>query len=464
MDVHQPELAAPPSLIQQRAIEQGLRVGELARQHFPGGVLIEFDPAYISEALADTRRAISQGHKTIFEGAFEFHDVLVRVDVLERQADIGWRLVEVKSSTGVKPEHIQDVAIQAYVLNGAGLETEQFHLMHLNKACTYPELSNLFTLEDLTPQVQGQLSIMAARVDDFHQVLDLPEAPEVLIGQHCNRPYRCPFEEHCWEWVPPNSIFSIPRLTWPRKEQLLREGLIEITRLPTDFPMGEQQARYVESARRQQPIVDWQAIRQELSRLVPPIHFLDFETDAPAVPRFEGLHPYENFPFQFSCHILLEAGGLSHTEYLHQDDSDPRPPLLDALLPAISPTGSVVAYNAPFERSVLKALMTWFPEKTRQLQSISDRLWDQLKIFQKYYTDYRFDGSCSLKSVLPVLVPSMSYQDLAIQQGDAAQATWNLMLKLPPGRERRTLIKDLKKYCGQDTLAMAALYNYLITY
>lgn len=198
-----------------------------------------------------------------------------------------------------------------------------------------------------------------------------------------------------------------------------------------------------------------------LTKLACPIHFLDFETDAPAVPRFDRLHPYENYPFQFSCHVLSADGDLAHYEYLQENDCDPRPSLLDDLLEAIGPAGSVVAYNATFEKGVLKVLMTWFPEEALTLQSIIDRLWDQLTVFQKYYTDYRFDGSNSLKSVLPVLVPSMSYEDLAVRQGDEAQSVWNRMIKLPPGEEQSRLIKDLKNYCRQDTLAMATLHQYL---
>jgi hypothetical protein len=41
----------------------------------------------------------------------------------------------------------------------------------------------------------------------------------------------------------------------------------------------------------------------------------------------------------------------------------------------------------------------------KPLQGIIDRLWAQLDIFRKYYTDYRFRGSNSIKSVVPVLIP-----------------------------------------------------------
>ncbi len=461
LEVHRPDLAAPLNLIRLRAIDQGIQVGELAQQHFPEGVLIEADHQHSTEALNETRLAISRGHKTIFEGVFEFHDVVVRVDILDREVDGSWQLIEVKSSTGVKPQHIQDVAIQAYVMGGAGLRVEGAGLMHLNRACAYPDLTDLFILTDLTARMQGRLPIMAVRVEDFHQVLDQPAAPEVPVGRHCSLPQRCPFESHCWEWVPSNSIFSIPRLSWQRKESLLREGIVQAARLPGDFPLSGPQARYVESIRRERPIIDSEGIRQVLTKLACPIHFLDFETDAPAVPRFDGLHPYENYPFQFSCHVLSADGDLIHYEYLQENDCDPRPSLLDALLQAIGPAGSVVAYNATFEKGVLKALMTWFPEEALTLQSIIDRLWDQLTVFQKYYTDYRFDGSNSLKSVLPVLVPSMSYEDLAVKQGDEAQSVWNRMIKLPPGEEQSRLIKDLINYCRQDTLAMAALHQYL---
>ena len=50
------------------------------------------------------------------------------------------------------------------------------------------------------------------------------------------------------------------------------------------------------------------------------------------IPRFDGLSPYVDYPFQYSLHILDKPGGrLRHTEYLHQDNSNPMPALIEKM-------------------------------------------------------------------------------------------------------------------------------------
>ena len=173
------------------------------------------------------------------------------------------------------------------------------------------------------------------------------------------------------------------------------------------------------------------------------------------------MHPYEQFPFQYSCHVAETSGSISHSEYLHVSETDPRKPLIESLLEAIGDTGTIIAYNAAFEKSVLTKLGQWFPDLSEKLNSISDRLWDLLIIFRKYYIDYRFGGSNSLKNVLPVIVPFMSYADLDLKGGTEAQSEWNAMIQLPGGDEKCKMIKNLKEYCGQDTMGMVEIHKYL---
>ena len=174
------------------------------------------------------------------------------------------------------------------------------------------------------------------------------------------------------------------------------------------------------------------------------------------------MHPYEQFPFQYSCHIIDRGGRVIHKEYLHESKSDPRKLLAEALVNSIGKKGTVIAYNAPFEKGVISRLAGGVPKHAQILESIANRLWDQLIIFRNHYTDYRFGGSNSLKNVLPVMVPSMSYENLGVSDGGEAQVTWNEMIQLPEGDDKNQLVKDLKKYCGQDTWAMVEIHNKLV--
>jgi len=458
LEIHHPELAPPPPPSQQRIFDQGTLVGELAREQFPGGVLIEAKYNEIPLALEQTREALNQGTEFIFEGCFIYKDVLVRPDVMKQTKNGGWCLIEVKSSTTVKEENIHDVAVQTWVLRGCGQDVERMYLMHIDRECVYPDLSNLFKSEDITGPATELLPNIPDKVEEYKSMLRGPE-PDIAIGSHCSKPYECPFSEYCWKHVPKYSIFTIPNLRWPAKERLLEENCLDIADLPPGFHLSDPQLKYVESLEKKKPVIDWDGIRAELNALEYPLYFLDFETDGPAIPRFDGMHPYEQFPFQYSCHILHSDGRLDHREYLHETLSDPRNPLLESLIETLGSKGTIIAYNAGFEKMILNKLAEWFPEYEQDIRLIIGRVLDQLIIFKKYYTDYRFKGSNSLKSVLPVLVPGMNYESLEVSNGTEAQVTWNEMIQLPPGAEKDTLIKDLLTYCGQDTLAMVEIHN-----
>ena len=463
-----PERKANISRSQQRKFDQGEEVGILARKCFPEGVLIDaIDPLVSVER---TKETINRGHTCIFEASFIFNGVLVKCDVLQKEAD-SWRVVEVKASTvkawfraskKEKEKYLNDLAIQKYVLTGHGLSISKTQLMLINsKACVYPDLSNLFTTEDVTDEVDELMEDVEDNVDTFKTVLDRDDEPQVLIGERCEKPYPCPFKEYCWRDVPEKSIFTIPRLNWNKKNELIKKGILSICDLPTDFPLTPPQRAYVNSVLHNEPAINADVIQQELANLQYPVHFLDFETDNPPIPRFDGLRPYQHFPFQYSCHVLHLDGTVEHYEYLHTDTSDPRNTLLESLLNHVSSDGSVVVYEAKFERGVLKDLIDSFPEHTTVLQSIINRLWDQLDIFKNHYVHPDFCGSNSLKNVLPVLVPSLCYEDLDVQDGLEAQAVWNLMLESENVHEKMDMIKNLREYCKLDTLATLEIHKVL---
>ena len=241
---------------------------------------------------------------------------------------------------------------------------------------------------------------------------------------------------------------------------MIEKSIFSLEDLPADYPLGPKQRVYVNSVLHNEPVINVDEIQQELTNLQYPIHFLDFETDNPSIPKFDGLHPYSQFPFQYSCHVLHPNDKVEHYEYLHTDTSDPRKPLLESLLNHISPRGSVVVYTL-FERDRLNELIDAFPEQSSTLQSIINRLWDQSDIFKNYYKHPDFCGYYSLKNVLPVLVPWLGYENLDVQDGLEAQAVWNLMLNTTNEKKKSDMIKDLKAYCKLDTCAMLEIHKVL---
>ena len=364
-----------------------------------------------------------------------------------------------------------------------GIPISVTRLMHTNRECVYPDLSNLFVIEDVTDQVNQLMDDIPNNIETFETILDGDVEPNVSIGEQCDKPQRFPFKEFCWEFVPDDFPLTENQPAYVSKENgnshlgiffacvrrtiFIADRYLGVSKLVTNMRRtvinGFQRMMWIlYSVLEDQPEIDNEAIRHLLSELEYPIHFFDFETYNPAIPRFEGLSPYQHFPFQYSCHILQSDGSLTHHEYLHTGTTDPRLPLVESLLDHISDVGSVVVYYAPFERQILKDLAEFFPEHSEALQSIISRLWDQLVIFRNHYRHPGFGGSNSLKNVLPILMPSLSYENLDIQEGNDAQAVWDVMIRTTSEEVRNGMINNLKEYCERDTLATVEIHKVLL--
>ncbi|GIK53435.1 MAG: hypothetical protein BroJett014_24080 [Planctomycetota bacterium] len=460
MDAYQPHLAAPPDPDVKRRLRAGQEVDRLARKQFPNGRLIPYRPQP-AEMAALTRQALADGAETLFQATFIADDLLVKADIVT-QTETGWHLIEVKSSTQYKEaEHLPDAAFQVYVLGQAGLPIVQASLMHLNRDCRAPDLSNLFALTDVTIDVVSFLPGVTADTAVMRHLLTQSNPPAAGIGRHCTRPAACPFYDHCWQGINDLTIYDIPRLSEQKERPLQAAGVLYLADIPTDYALTATQRAFVDFHVQQQIIIDWGAIQRTLANLQFPLYFFDFETIDYPIPAFDGCKPYQQVPFQYSCHILQADGTLTHCDYLHTDTGDPRRPLTETLLTHIGATGSLIAYNIPFEQAVLHALADHLPEYADQLRDMADRLWDQLPIFRQHYRDYRFGKSNSLKSVLPVIGPALSYKVLDVRNGTQAQVVWEAMIGEGETAVKQQLAGQLRAYCHLDTLAMVEIHRVL---
>ena len=210
--------------------------------------------------------------------------------------------------------------------------------------------------------------------------------------------------------------------------------------------------------------VDSKAISKEMEDWIYPLSFLDFETIGYAIPKYNGQRPYQQLPFQFSCHIRQKQGGkLEHREYLHMTDTDPRESVCRALIEMVPKSGSVVAYNMGFENGVLQSLAELFPKYKKKIKSIAARLVDPLPIFRAHVYDRAFSGSFSIKNVAPALLgKDASYEGMAVGDGTEAQSAYMEMIN-PSTVEKRTeeLRKGLIEYCTKDTKEMVDLVDWL---
>ena len=429
LECYHRELADPVDAGLQARFDNGAAVGEVARQRFPNGRLIEGTYLEHDQAVRTTRDLLAGATiPAMYEAAFTFQGIRTRIDILKQngqQAPARRRqefdLVEVKSTTGVKPEHITDVAIQVYVAEGSGVPVKGAYLMHLNNAYVYQggdhDLEQLFTLEDVTEKARR---FVADNVPEdlarMWATLQLDVAPDIETGRHCTSPYRCSFYGHC------------------------HQGAAKVNRQPFISP----------------------GLASSLGEIAFPASFLDFETVSPAIPVYPGTRPYQRVPFQWSLHIRDSSGHLRHDSFLNDDAEDPRERFVTGLLEAVPPKGAIIAYSS-YEKTTMRGLAQAFPQYENRLLALCDRVVDLLKLIRDNYYHPEFNGSYSLKSVLPALVPNLGYSDLEISEGLAASTSYTRMVASnTPESEKAEIREALLAYCQRDTDAMVRVYDALL--
>ena len=444
----------------------GHEVGRLATELYPGGILIEEDHFHHREAVHSTLAAMDNPDvRAIFEAAFLFDGVRIRVDILERLNNGGWNMIEVKSSTSIKDVYLQDVAVQLYVLRASGLRVERTILMNINNQYIYDgnqlDLEEFFVASDLTDQAEIMQEEVLLKLSEMKDMLGKDHGPGIEPSRHCHNPYECEFLEYCTKDKPEYWVMNLSGITEAKLNELKAMGVDEIGDIPSSFPLTWIQERIRKCVVDQKEYVS-PGLEQELNDVQYPIHFLDFETVAPAIPRFAGTRPYEPIPFQWSDHILFENGALDHKEYLCLEDRDSREEFVLSLIEALGTEGTIFIYTN-YETRIVKELAKHMPEYFDRLIAITDRFKDLCAIVKKYFYHPKFKGSFSLKAVLPALVHNMDYNDLAIQEGGQASLEYLRMVEpSTPIEERERIKKGLLTYCGYDTMAMVKIRDALI--
>lgn len=465
LEVHRPELAPPVDPVTQAIFDAGERVGSLVRECFPAGVRVTEEYYQHQEAIDRTVSLLSDARlPAIFEAAFQFDDVRIRTDILERGTAGGWRLIEVKSSTQCRDEHILDVAIQHYVPAGCGLTVESDHLMHVNRDYVYDgevlDPHELLAVEEVTGLLAEVLDDVPALLAEQKAVVADGDEPAVSPGFHCADPWECPFAAHCTADKPTYWIRNLPGINRSRLSELTDLGIEDIADIPDDYPLSPQQARARHVTQTGEPWVCSDPAA-ELASVRYPIHFLDFETISTAIPRYAGTRPYETIPFQWSLHTLQRNGRLRHAHYLCKEDPDPRTELAEALLQALGKRGTILAYSAGYETGIIRRLAERLPDLADALEATLARVFDLLGLVRSCYYHCDFRGAYSLKRVLPVMAPDAAYDDLAIQDGSLASVQYLSMLAEPDPRTREKVKSDLLAYSERDTWAMVRIWQEL---
>ncbi len=454
----------------QALFDMGHEFEKYPEQLFPGAIRLGFDSyqAYM-DLPRRTSQALEGGAKTIFQGRFEGDNITCIIDVLDRVNDSEFDLYEIKATTRTKPEHEYDLAFQLIVLESAGIKVRKILVIHVNNQyvrdgeINFKELS---TTTDVTEIVRERVGETKGNIKNALSVLGQSECPDISPRHVTMGALN--------EWLDIYKIlvggidkYSIYNLISPgakRIGELEDLGIKLIKDIPEDFKISAKQQLQVEAVKSGKQYIDKEGIAGFLKNLKYPLYFLDYETFSGLVPPFDGMRPYQNVPFQYSLHILESPQAeLKHAGYLHFENTNPGKPLIEQLKNDIGDSGSIIVWNQGFEKGCNKTLAGIFPEYEDFLLALNERIEDLMIPFSRgMFADKDFFGSASIKSVMPVLVPGLSYGALEIQGGGTASRTWMKTIFENENTDKRDeIFNDLIEYCKMDTLAMVKILERL---
>jgi len=462
LEVYQPELAEY-SQATQKTFDRGTMVGELACNNFPGGVNIDTHPSLTAKLAATAEIIATKARSPLYEATFEHDNVLIKADIINPYRD-GYDLYEVKSSTSIKAPYYLDAAIQTHVISQAGYPLKKTYLTHLNNQFVYTSIGNydgLFIHNDITTEIKLLQPTVQTLINEAKRILD-GNCPDIAAGDHCSQPYECPFIDHC----SPADHTQYPVTSLPRgkreAETLIAENITDISEIPAGRLQNTLHERIRLSVVSGKPYIDPE-VQIELNNLPYPRYYIDFETIDFAVPIWLHTRPYQQLPFQWSCHIQYSDGTLEHKSFLDVSGDAPMQGFIDSLLQVIGNTGPVIVYNKGFESRIMNDAARLFSKHAAKIHGIIDRMYDLLVTTRKYYYHPDMHGSWSLKAVLPTIVPELKYDDLEdVQHGGDAQDAYMESIHPDTAPERKAqLVNGLEKYCELDTLAMVEIVNKL---
>lgn len=474
MKIHNPELAAGgKDNINEAAMAAGLEFEQTVINLIaPSGVDVTKSLSKLDfEAYADkTQALLKKSDATIYQATFISKDKeRVMADIVRKKKN-RIELIEVKAVMQLQDVHYYDAAYQYYCITNSGYKIDKVLIAHVNRDYVRKGdlTKELVALVDITRKVKQIQTKIRIRLEQFRKML-VKDQPECTIGFHCTDPYPCPFKEHCWGIaLPENNVFEIRGFRMKEKVNLLYRGILSMRQAKeSNVRFSGGQMVQVDSALTQKEVFEKEKIGAWLDQFKNEkgLYFLDFETVALATPQYNHSKPYEAVPFQYSIHYKsLNTSKLTHFEFLANPEAteDQRLELALKLLKVLNSKGAycpIIAFNKRFESGRLKYLAETFPQLRSQINAIIKRLYDLADVFrEKWYYHPDFKGSYSIKYILPVLCPELSYKALDVRNGGQASAEYIKLAKVGTCETTRTALLE---YCKLDTLAMVKIMEKL---
>jgi len=401
--------------------KRGTNVGVLARQLCPGG----FDaspPTHFQTARAveTTHELVAKQHPVIYEAYFSYNSVVVALDILEYR-DGKWFGYEVKSSLSISETYLNDAALQYQVINNCGIELEDFSIIYMNKEYVLQgelDLNQLFNTQSVLEEARSRQPMIAEEISAQLKVVELPKSPAIDIGPHCNKPYPCDFQGHCWKHIPKNSIFELQWLSEDQKFDLYSKKILQLENIPDEFLSDPVQRMKLQAHKSSTPFIDKEAICGFIEKIEYPVCFLKVWYHRPAVPLYEGTRPYEKLPFFLSMATKQQKGeSLEFSHHYFYPETNPLPAFQQKLNEILSQCKSILVYDDYFPG--MFATQSAYPEKTKH-----ERIFDLFDILQSNaYYDPGTKGDERLETIASnILNVKTGSKDIYNSETEAATA------------------------------------------
>ena len=450
-------------------LENGNKVGELARNLFGKSITIEYDNDKLK--MVNKTKELLNNNKIICEASFIYENNFCSIDILKIDKD-GLEIYEVKSSTDIHNYYLFDISYQTWILKKLGYKVKKSNIVYLNNKYIKKgklDLNKLFIIKDVTKEIN--LKDVEQTINNIQNSMNSKEEPNIDLFENCNtdnyRPSKCPFFEYCTKHLPKPNVFDLGwRLSTKKKLEFYHKGIIEYSELLNNDIGSKVKTQIEHELYKQPPKIDKLFIDSFMNNLKYPLYFLDFESVQLAIPEIDGTRPYQQLCFQYSLHIMDKEGNITHKEFLSENyNGDFILELCEQLIKDIPLNSCILVYNKSFEVPRLKEMSNMYKNLSKHLLNIANNILDLADIFstQSYYIK-DMQGSYSIKKVLPALFPndpSLDYHNLdQVHKGDEASNSF-LLLPTLEKKEQETLRYNMLKYCELDTYAMVKIYEKL---